>query len=66
MAVGSRRNGTLWLIFGLTSLTCVVQLVQGEYGSATYKGKSVGLLKPTTYMNNSGQSLRKVYIQIHS
>jgi peptidyl-tRNA hydrolase len=33
---------------------------QGEYGSASYKGKSVGLLKPTTYMNNSGQSVRKV------
>jgi len=34
--------------------------VQGEYGSTTYQGKSIGLLKPTTFMNNSGQSLRKV------
>jgi len=33
---------------------------QGEYGSTTYQGKSIGLLKPTTYMNNSGQSVRKV------
>lgn len=33
---------------------------QGEYGSTTYQGKSIGLLKPTTFMNNSGQSLRKV------
>ncbi len=33
---------------------------QGEYGSANYKGKSIGLLKPTTFMNNSGQSVRKV------
>jgi len=33
---------------------------QGEYGCVAYKGKSVGLLKPTTFMNRSGQSLRKV------
>lgn len=36
---------------------------QGEYGSANYKGKSIGLLKPTTFMNNSGQSVRKVRLR---
>ncbi len=36
---------------------------QGEYGSTTFQGKSIGLLKPTTYMNNSGQSLRKVWVR---
>eukprot|EP00178_Gracilaria_changii_P014328 TRINITY_DN4043_c0_g2_i1.p1 TRINITY_DN4043_c0_g2~~TRINITY_DN4043_c0_g2_i1.p1 ORF type:complete len:374 (-),score=55.48 TRINITY_DN4043_c0_g2_i1:353-1354(-) len=33
---------------------------QGEYCSVTVKGKSVGILRPITYMNNSGMSARKV------
>lgn len=32
---------------------------QGEYCSVTVKGKSVGILRPITYMNNSGMSARK-------
>jgi peptidyl-tRNA hydrolase, PTH1 family len=33
---------------------------EGVYGSGRYQEKSVGLLKPTTFMNLSGQSGRKV------
>ncbi|CAM9476163.1 unnamed protein product [Laminaria digitata] len=33
---------------------------QGEYCSVTVKGKSVGILRPITFMNNSGMSVRKV------
>eukprot|EP00638_Chattonella_subsalsa_P006739 CAMPEP_0117760822 /NCGR_PEP_ID=MMETSP0947-20121206/16875_1 /TAXON_ID=44440 /ORGANISM="Chattonella subsalsa, Strain CCMP2191" /LENGTH=203 /DNA_ID=CAMNT_0005581619 /DNA_START=617 /DNA_END=1228 /DNA_ORIENTATION=+ len=32
----------------------------GSYGSGSYAGKSVGILKPKTYMNRSGESIRKV------
>lgn len=39
---------------------CPIAELQGEYGSANYRGKSVGLLRPITFMNNSGQSIRKV------
>ena len=33
---------------------------EGEYGSTKLHGKSIGLLKPSTFMNLSGQSVRKV------
>ncbi|CAM9377102.1 unnamed protein product, partial [Ectocarpus sp. 4 AP-2014] len=33
---------------------------QGEYCSVRVKDKSVGILRPITYMNNSGMSARKV------
>lgn len=33
---------------------------EGVYGSAMVSGKSVGLLKPSTFMNRSGQAARKV------
>ncbi|CAM9732717.1 unnamed protein product [Discosporangium mesarthrocarpum] len=33
---------------------------QGDYCSFHTKGKSVGILRPSTYMNNSGQAARKV------
>eukprot|EP00611_Tribonema_gayanum_P005581 TRINITY_DN1479_c0_g1_i2.p1 TRINITY_DN1479_c0_g1~~TRINITY_DN1479_c0_g1_i2.p1 ORF type:complete len:213 (-),score=28.95 TRINITY_DN1479_c0_g1_i2:1442-2080(-) len=38
---------------------------QGLYGSAQVKGKSVGVLKPSTFMNNSGQAARKVRTEPH-
>lgn len=33
---------------------------QGEYCSISLKGKSVGILRPITFMNNSGVAARKV------
>jgi peptidyl-tRNA hydrolase, PTH1 family len=33
---------------------------QGQFGEGTIAGRKVRLLKPTTYMNNSGQSIRAV------
>ncbi|CAN0446700.1 unnamed protein product [Ascophyllum nodosum] len=33
---------------------------QGEYCSISFRGKSVGILLPITFMNNSGMSARKV------
>ncbi|CAM9624361.1 unnamed protein product [Choristocarpus tenellus] len=32
---------------------------QGEYCSISVKGKSIGILRPYTFMNNSGQAARK-------
>lgn len=40
--------------------------LQGEYGSVSYQGKSIGLLRPTTFMNLSGQSVSKVSETFHS
>lgn len=33
---------------------------QGDYGDGSVRGKRLGLLKPLTYMNRSGQSIRSV------
>ena len=33
---------------------------QGQFGEGTIAGRKLRLLKPTTYMNNSGQSIRAV------
>ena len=44
----------------VVKLVMMVCLAQGEYGSGSCQGKSVGLLKPTTFMNLSGQSVSKV------
>lgn len=34
--------------------------LQGEYCSISFKGKSIGILRPVTYMNHSGMAARKV------
>ncbi len=34
------------------------QKFHGEYGKTKYKGEDIILLKPLTYMNNSGQSIQ--------
>ena len=36
------------------------QKFQGQFGEGTIAGRKLRLLKPTTYMNNSGQSIRAV------
>ncbi len=33
---------------------------QGEYGEGSFRGQKIRLLKPLTYMNRSGQSIRAV------
>lgn len=34
---------------------------KGQYGQGTYKGEKIILLKPQTYMNNSGESVQPFY-----
>ena len=49
------------------SLNCKIDKskFQGLYGQTTYKGKKVLLLKPLTYMNQSGKSVLQISAYFH-
>lgn len=42
------------------TVSYITGYLQGEYCSISFKGKSIGILRPVTYMNHSGMAARKV------
>ena len=63
------RHNCGWMAIDLIAqaLNCKIDKAkfQGLYGQATYKGTKIYLLKPQTYMNNSGLSVLQMSAYYH-